>query len=312
MQFAIWALAATAILPAVQSHFTFVRIAVNGVWEEPGRYFRNKTAPFIEPATVDEGYIGYYHNPTYPQHLPNSVRCGRDSFAHAAETEVLTVRAGDTLELAHTRIPPVDWKDNQWYNCPEGRGSCDPDGTQYASPYMDFAHPGPVVAHLSQVPGGLDVRDYDGSGEWVKIYTLGYGFYNNNPDRIIFLAHNYTGIPGRIIFDIPSQTPAGEYLLRIDLIWAYPYYDQPVKGGYTQIYPSCVQVRVENSIQGSLPAGGIKIPEDLCQNCTGMRTGVGMYSGQGEPDDDYAYPGGLQWDGEKMFEVKPPVPPSRG
>jgi hypothetical protein len=93
----------------------------------------NKTAPFSEPATVDEDYIGYYNSPTFPQHLPTSVRCGRDSFAHAADTEVLTVRAGDTLELAHTHIEPKDWKGNQWYGCPEGRGSCDPDGTEWAS-----------------------------------------------------------------------------------------------------------------------------------------------------------------------------------
>jgi hypothetical protein len=63
---------------------------------------------------------------------------------------------------------------------------------------MYFAHPGPVLAHLSQVPDELNVRDYDGSGEWVKIYTLGYEFFDNDPDRIIFLAHNYTGAPGRV------------------------------------------------------------------------------------------------------------------
>jgi hypothetical protein len=43
-----------------------------------------------------------------------------------------------------------------------------------------------------------------------------------------------------------------------------------------------------------------------------MHTGSGMYGGQGRPDDNYVYPGGLQWDGEKMFEVKTPVPPVRG
>ncbi|KAI0187872.1 glycosyl hydrolase family 61-domain-containing protein [Xylaria flabelliformis] len=310
---ALWALAATAtaIIPVAHSHFTFVRVSVNGIWEEPGRYFRNKTSPFVEPATESEGYIGYFHSPTFPQHLPNSLRCGRDSFAHAAETEVLTVKAGDTLEFAHTRIEPKDWKDYQWYGCPEGRGSCDPNGTQWEVPYMEFAHPGPVLAHLSQVPDELDVHDYDGSGEWVKIYTLGYEFYHDNPDRIIFLAHNYTGRPGRIIFDIPGQTPAGEYLLRVDLIWAYYKDSQRVAGGYTQLYPSCLQVKVESAVEGSLPAGGIKIPENLCRDCPGMLVGGGMYGGQGEPDDDYVYPGGLQWDGEKMFEVKPPVRPSR-
>jgi hypothetical protein len=34
-------------------------------------------------------------------------------------------------------------------------------------------HEGPVMMHLSRVPAGQDVRAYDGSGEWVKIYTMG-------------------------------------------------------------------------------------------------------------------------------------------
>lgn len=46
--------------------------------------------------------------------------------AHAANTEVLRVKAGDTIEVAHTRISPSDWAYNQWYECPNGRGSCDP------------------------------------------------------------------------------------------------------------------------------------------------------------------------------------------
>jgi len=39
-------------------------------------------------------------------------------------------------------------------------------------PFVIF-HPGPVVMHLSKVPKGQDIHKYDGSGEWVKIYTLG-------------------------------------------------------------------------------------------------------------------------------------------
>lgn len=32
-------------------------------------------------------------------------------------------------------------------------------------------HDGPIVAYLSKAPG--DVREYDGSGDWFKIYELG-------------------------------------------------------------------------------------------------------------------------------------------
>ena len=44
----------------------------------------------------------------------------------AAETEVLTVRAGDTMELAHQRSQPWEWADDQFYDCPLDRGSCIP------------------------------------------------------------------------------------------------------------------------------------------------------------------------------------------
>jgi hypothetical protein len=29
------------------------------------------------------------------------------------------------------------------------------------------------MAHLSKVPEGQDVHEYDGSGKWTKIYTMG-------------------------------------------------------------------------------------------------------------------------------------------
>ncbi|KAH9908563.1 glycoside hydrolase [Xylariomycetidae sp. FL2044] len=309
LSYTIATLAATALLPMVQGHFTFARISVNGEWQEPGRYFRNKTDPFAEPATQDEAHYTFYNNPTFPQHLPTSVRCGRDSLAHAAATEVLTVRAGDALEFAHTKFAPAEWRDEQWYGCPEGRGSCAPGSTLSSSPFMEFPHPGPVLAHLSRVPDGLGVgvREYEGDGAWLKIYTLGYEF-DGGPDRTVWLAHNKTGIPGRITFNLPAQTPAGEYLLRIDQIWAYYRDVVPPRGGYTQLYPSCVQIRVESDVVGELPSeGGVKIPEVFCTECPGMKTGVGMYTGMGAPDEDYVFPGGPQWDGEEVSVVQPPT-----
>lgn len=44
--------------------------------------------------------------------------------AHAADTEVLRLRGGDTIEVAHTRSSPIDWKRVVWDNCPYERGSC--------------------------------------------------------------------------------------------------------------------------------------------------------------------------------------------
>jgi len=115
--------------------------------------------------------------------------------AWAANTETLTVTAGDTLEIAHNRRSPNEWKDEQWYNCFDGRGSCDPPvclpPTRYPGSclqtmlipqyHMDINHPGPFLAFLSKVPEGQDVTTYDGSGSWTKIYTLGLDLSNISP-----------------------------------------------------------------------------------------------------------------------------------
>jgi hypothetical protein len=53
--------------------------------------------------------------------------------AHAADTATLVLQAGDTIEAAHTATDPPDWKDDQWNDCPDGRGSCQP-----AWPYVSF------------------------------------------------------------------------------------------------------------------------------------------------------------------------------
>jgi hypothetical protein len=71
---------------------------------------------------------------------------------------------------------------------------------------MDFAHPGPIMTHLSQVPDGLDIRGEDGSGGWVKIYTLRYELFNVDLDHINFLAHNYTGALDRVSLVVLLRT----------------------------------------------------------------------------------------------------------
>jgi hypothetical protein len=43
---------------------------------------------------------------------------------HAAETDVLTVSAGDTIEVAHVRENPEELGVVIWDNCPYERGSC--------------------------------------------------------------------------------------------------------------------------------------------------------------------------------------------
>ncbi|KAI1747372.1 hypothetical protein F4782DRAFT_521402 [Xylaria castorea] len=102
--------------------------------------------------------------------------------------EVLTVRAGDSVAFAHQLKDPDSCTNAQFLNCPEGRGTCDDKG--YA---IGLYHESPVIANLSKVPGGQDMHKYDGSGEWIKIYTIGVrtrgpGDFSDLPS--IWLPHN--------------------------------------------------------------------------------------------------------------------------
>lgn len=74
---------------------------------------------------------------------------------------------------------------------------------------MDFNHPGPIVAHLSKTPEGVDVHDYDGSGEWTKIYSLGLEVKEDSSVR--WRAYNYRGLPERVPPFLPTHSQHGWY-----------------------------------------------------------------------------------------------------
>jgi hypothetical protein len=57
-------------------------------------------------------------------------------------------------------------------------------------------HPGPFVAHLSPVPTGTNIGEYDGTGKWTKIYTLGLDL--NEDGSVHWLAYNNRAMPGRV------------------------------------------------------------------------------------------------------------------
>ncbi|KAI1865416.1 uncharacterized protein JN550_008464 [Neoarthrinium moseri] len=314
-----------AMATAARAHFTFLRIAVNGEWQTPTRFIRNKTAPFEEISTPNTNVnTRLFNDPTYATDIRASTRCGRDNMAHAADTEVLTIRAGDTVEFAHQRYEPAAWTDAMWDNCPDGRGSCNP---ARADGVMDINHEGPVIAHLSQVPEGLDVTAYDGSGEWVKIFTLGMEWRADQTEPIHWLAYNKEGSgqgwPGRVqissgsepernadeesqfMFKIPAQTPAGQYLLRMDEIntGLEEHNEAFNSSSPAQLYPSCAQIQVESDYSGDLPRG-IPIPESFSHTSPGMAITLNMYRDK-KIDEGYVYPGGPLWDGTTLVQDKP-------
>lgn len=128
---------------------------------------------------------------------------------------------------------------------------------------QDINHWGPLVVHLSRVPAGQDVSAYDGSGPWIKIHTLGLEATPTADARapVNWLAYHFGGQPPRFGFRIPAQTPAGEYLLRVDIVWADGWNEwRTAPFDQAQMYPSCVQLRVESESRAVLPEG-VRIPE---------------------------------------------------
>lgn len=58
--------------------------------------------------------------------------------AHAADTDVLRVKAGDELTFLSTTLAQDAWQAPgvQWDGCPDGKGVCTPGST--SSPVSDF------------------------------------------------------------------------------------------------------------------------------------------------------------------------------
>jgi len=51
------------------------------------------------------------------------VRCGRGNMKNASSTELLQVKAGDTIEFAWSSLYPESWID-KYFDCADGRGFC--------------------------------------------------------------------------------------------------------------------------------------------------------------------------------------------
>ncbi|KAK0745017.1 glycoside hydrolase [Apiosordaria backusii] len=89
-------------------------------------------------------------------------------------------------------------------------------------------HAGPVSLYMSKAPGA--VKDYDGSGQWFKIFDWG---------RIVRKGVLIKGIVS-YTSNIPRCIPDGEYLLRIQQLGLHN------PGAPPQFYISCAQVKVTN------------------------------------------------------------------
>ncbi|KAG8704805.1 hypothetical protein FRC11_009572, partial [Ceratobasidium sp. 423] len=161
-------------------------------------------------------------------------------------------------------------------------------------------HPGPLQVYLGKVPSGQTAATWDGSGaNWFKIYAIGADFSSGSlawptDSYVPFTIYTELVVDGRFgvidqstfTFKIPSNTPAGNYLLRIEHIAVH---GASTVGG-AQFYISCAQLTITGSGSGN-PAK-VSIPGVY----TGTEPGL-LINIYWPPVTNYTLPGPAVWSG---------------
>ncbi|KAH8429830.1 lignocellulolytic auxiliary activity family 9 protein [Aspergillus melleus] len=150
--------------------------------------------------------------------LSNDFRCNSGSMASAASTKTYKVAPGSEIGFKL------------------GFGAT-------------MKHPGPLQIYMSKAPG--DVTSYDGSGDWFKVYQE--GVCNDISDGL--KDEDWcTWDKDTASFTLPEDTPAGQYLVRVEHIGLHRGFS-----GNAEFYFTCAQIEVTGAGEGS-PSPVVKIP----------------------------------------------------
>ncbi|KAJ7672373.1 glycoside hydrolase [Mycena polygramma] len=121
-------------------------------------------------------------------------------------------------------------------------------------------HPGVVNVYMAQAPSGTDVASWDGDGSvWFKIYQI--SAVTDGGSTITFPATGMT----QVTFPIPSETPSGQYLVRIEQIALHV----ASSFGGAQFYIACGQVEVTDGGSGT-PGPLVEFPGEYTGNEPGI------------------------------------------
>lgn len=90
---------------------------------------------------------------------------------------------------------------------------------------------------MSAAPSGTTAAEYDGSGDWFKVFEMGPASITSEG-----LQWGSNGLQN-FTFTLPEEVPAGQYLLRAESI---ALHGASVVGG-AQFYISCAQIEVTSS-----------------------------------------------------------------
>ncbi|KAF2260116.1 hypothetical protein CC78DRAFT_590702 [Lojkania enalia] len=210
------------ILKGVDAHYLFGRLIANNVITPQFEYVRE-----IAPV-----YSGVDTTRTYPFYdvLSPDFRCNRNATTTGSKTKTVTVAAGSEIGF-HVGDLSVSG----------GPAS------------LRIFHVGPGSIWLSKAPGALET--YEGDGDWFKIASVTSKPGGNYYDWYLYDMTSWN-------VTIPSTTPPGQYLLRIEHIYPRPDKrerpDQPLVPD-TQFFISCAQIEITGE-GGGTPGPLVRIP----------------------------------------------------
>ncbi|KEY73075.1 hypothetical protein S7711_06148 [Stachybotrys chartarum IBT 7711] len=211
-----------ALAPLASAHYWFDTNIVNGATQPAYRYVRRSTRPTLYNP------IKWSFNP--PADIRDGsfvdgpdIRCNQGAGGTGSRSEVLSVTAGSEVRV----------------QLAAGSG---------------VQHPGPTLVYMSRAPG--DVRNYDGSGDWFKIYHDAVCRSSGDFTTDAWCSWNVRTLAARI----PANTPNGEYLVRFEHIGVHrSHVSQP------EHYVGCLQVRVTGGGNGT-PGPLVRFPGAYSRN----------------------------------------------
>ncbi|KAF2828463.1 hypothetical protein CC86DRAFT_287685 [Ophiobolus disseminans] len=133
------------------------------------------------------------------------IRCNSGSFASASKTKTHPVTAGSTLGFTVRDV---------------------------------LGHPGPLFAYMSKSTVA-NVSEYEGEGEWFKIYEMGVKTYANYTVGATWHSDGWKSFS----FVIPMDIENGQYLLRAEHVAVH---GAGTVGG-AQYYVGCAQIEVRGA-----------------------------------------------------------------
>ncbi|KAI4630165.1 hypothetical protein J4E80_001098 [Alternaria sp. BMP 0032] len=245
-------IAAAAIAQIASAHYTFDVLVTDGQ--------ESKGYEFIRENTRAEKF-----NPTKWKNPLDSMtpdmddfRCNKGSFASAGKTGVKEVAAGTkmAMKLAYGAT---------------------------------MKHPGPAFVYMSKAPSS--VKEYEGDGEWFKIFESGLC----HPDKDILGDAWCTWDSNKIEFTVPAEVPEGEYLIRSEHVGLHGAHD-----GQAEFYYACAQVKVTGGGSGT-PGPTVKFPGAYKKDDPEFNFSIwGGYK-------DYTFPAPAVWDASTSGGAQSPA-----